>query len=407
MTPNGKVDRKSLPGPHTCPPTSAGPAERYDPLEADLAAIWKDVLGLSEIGIHDNFFDLGGHSLLACTLVAQIQTVLGYKLPLVAIFRTPTISSLAQSLRTEGGPVFSHLVRLRSGESDRPVFIVHGIFGNVLQLKELADRLSTTRAIYALQARGADPRQEPHTTIAEMVEAYIDAIRTVQPHGPYALAGYSFGGLVAFEMARWLRAHGESVDLLAVFETDLYTRYLPWRDKLAHRLQLGQRVADKLRILPRREIAPYLLSKFRQLRHRLLLRTGLRHDFVDLDGLAGPMADRYRQMYAIGAREFVSFRPKSYDGKLSVFRIRGPRFVTCDPLPIWRRAVSAIDLFEIEGTHGTIMEKPYVSTLAALFSRCLAGPQFETSRPLETEARSSLVDDFLSTTHDTVLQEGS
>jgi amino acid adenylation domain-containing protein len=402
LTPSGKVDRKKLPAPQI---VGYAAAEPRDALEADLAALWKNVLGLTELGIHDNFFELGGHSLLASILVAQIQTELGYQLPLAALFRAPTIASLAQCLRSERGPAFSHLVRLRSGDG-RPVFIVHGIFGNVLQLKDLAEQINTTRPIYAIQARGADPRQEPHGSIAEMVEVYVEAVRAVQPNGPYALTGYSFGGLIAFEMARWFRAHDETVDLLAVFETHLYARYLPWRDKLAYRLLLARRVSDKLRALPRRAVLSYLLSKLSQLAHRVMLRFEWRRDFVDIDNLSGPMAERYRAMYAIGAREFVAFRPKAYDGKLNVFRTRGPRFGTCDPMPIWRRAVNAIELFEIDGDHSTIMEKPHVATLAAQFSRCLAAAQFATRQP-EIEICDSSVQDFLRQSPDTALQGGS
>lgn len=393
LTPSGKVDRKKLPEPQIL--DSAEADEPRDALEAELAAIWKNVLSLDKVGIHDNFFDLGGHSLLASILVAQIQIELGSRLPLAALFRAPTVATLAQSLRSERGPAFSYLVPLRPG-TGRPVFIVHGIFGNVLQLKELAEQLSTTRPIYAIQARGADPRQEPHGSMAEMVEAYIEAIRRVQPTGPYALAGYSFGGMIAFEMARWLRAHDEAVDLLALFETDLYARYLPWRDQVAYSFLLVQRVFDKLRVLPARAMPSYLLSKLFQFGHRVLLRIGWRRDFDDINWLNG-LTDRYRQMYAIGTREFASFRPKPYDGKLCIFRTRGPRFGTCDPIPIWRRTVNAIELFEIEGTHGTIMEKPYVGTLAAQFSRCLAATQFEAARQPETDIRNTLVQDLLGT----------
>jgi amino acid adenylation domain-containing protein len=404
LTPSGKVDRKKLPAPQIL--GTAQTAEPRDALEADLAAIWKDVLGLENVGIRDNFFDLGGHSLLASMLVARIQTELGYQLPLAALFRAPTIGALAQSLRSEREPSFSHLVRLRQG-TGRPVFIVHGIFGNVLQLKELADLLSTARPIYAIQARGADPRQEPHGSIAEMVAAYIEAIRQVQPKGPYALAGYSFGGLVAYEMARGLRARDEPVELLAVFETDLYARYLPWRDKLAYRLLLMRRVFDKVHDLPARAIPSYLLSKLLQLGHRLLLRMEWRRDFVDLDNLSGPMAERYREMYAIGAREFVSFKPHPYDGKLSVFRIHGPRFGTCDPMPIWRRAVETLELFEIDGDHRTIMEKPHVATLAAQFSRCLATTQFGLAHRPEPATWNSRLEDILIEAPNTALQGGA
>jgi thioesterase domain-containing protein len=108
-------------------------------------------------------------------------------------------------------------------------------------------------------------------------------------------------------------------------------------------------------------------------------------------------------MYAIGAREFVSFRPGPYDGKLSVFRIRGPRFGACDPMPIWKRAVNAVELFEIEGDHGTIMEEPYVATLAVQFSRCLAAAQFSVVPQHETASRDALVDEILVEGPDTAM----
>src|SRR5262249_16164710 len=149
--------------------------------------------------------------------------------------------------------------------SGRPLFIVHGIFGNVLQLEALARTVHTDRPLFALQARGADPEQKPHETISEMADAYVSTIRSVQPHGPYALSGYSFGGLIAFEMARRFREQGDEVELLALFETDLHDRYLPLGSAIAYRGQLFGRVVDKVRRLPAHQLPGYLLAKLRQL----------------------------------------------------------------------------------------------------------------------------------------------
>lgn len=370
MTSNGKVDRKRLPLPPKAASLEAD-APR-DALERRLVELWKEVLGLAKIGIHQDFFDLGGHSLLASFLIARIKEAIGRELPLVALFRARTVAGIATMLRADDSPPFSHLVPLRPRDTGRPLFIIHGIFGNVLQLRELAERLHSARPIYAIQACGVDPRYEPHGSIAAMVDAYEAAIRAVQPAGPYALGGYSFGGLVAYELACRFRARGDAVELLALFETDLYARYLPLRDKLAYGFLLAGRVVAKVRALPLEAVAPYLLSKVSQLGHRLLLRLGLRDDFVLLDALNGPMADRQRRMYRIGVRAFVAFKPKAYDGKLSVFRIKGRRFDACDPMPIWRRVAKSVEFFEIDGEHGTIMEKPYVDILAVQLDRCLA-----------------------------------
>jgi thioesterase domain-containing protein len=370
MTASGKIDRQRLPAPR---PTGAPRGRRpRDDLERTLVGLWREVLGLPAVGLDDDFFDLGGHSLLACMLMARIEAVLGRELPLVTLFQSPTIASLADTLRSADEPAFSHLVPLRPTGVGSPLFIVHGIFGNVLQLKALAERLPVPRPVHALQARGVDPRQEPHASIAEMVGAYVAAVRQAQPRGPYALAGYSYGGLVAYEMARALRAGGETVELLALIETELYARFLPWPDKLGYWLELARRVAAKVGASPLRSVPAYLASKARQFGHRMQLRAGLRDDFVTFDEVNGPMSERYRRMYAIGVDEFRRFRPGPYDGKLSLFQIGGVRYDACDPRPIWRRSSAAVELFEIEGEHNRVMEEPFVGALAAQLGRCLA-----------------------------------
>jgi acetoacetyl-CoA synthetase len=280
-----------------------------------------------------------------------------------------------QMLCTDVDADFSHLVPLRESGIGRPLFVIHGIFGDVSELHPLAERLTTERPIYALQARGVDLRQEPHSSIGEMVDAYARSIRSVQPAGPYALAGYSLGGLIAFELARRFRAEREAIEVLALLEARLYERYLPLRDKLVYWFVLPRRVFGKLRTLPARDVTPYLASKAAQLGHRVMLRLGLRDDFHRLEEMSGPMAGRRRQMYHIGISAFRTFKPKPYDGTISLFTIKGPRFDGCDPLPIWQRAAKSVELFEIVGTHSTIMEIPNVDTLARQLDRCLAAPQ--------------------------------
>ena len=179
-TPNGKVDRKRLPEPPIASRVIV--VEPRDELEHRLAELWKNLLGLSNVGIEDNFFDLGGHSLLAAILVSQIQAIVQRPVPLVALYRSPTIESLVKRLRSANEEPFSYLVLLRAGVGN-PVFIVHGIFGNVLQLRGLAELLQTRRPVYAIQARGADLRQAPHATIAEMAAAYLEAIRSNSADG--------------------------------------------------------------------------------------------------------------------------------------------------------------------------------------------------------------------------------
>ena len=267
---------------------------------------------------------------------------------------------------------FSYIVPFREAGAGRPLFLIHGIFGDVSELRALAVRLDTKRPIYVVQARGADLRQEPHTSIVEMVDAYSQAIRSVQATGPYALAGYSLGGLIAFELARRFRAEGDLVDVLALVEARLYERYLPLSDKLAYWLMFPRRGFGKLRTLPTREVPAYLAGKVMQMAHQLQLRLGLRTDFYRFESSTGPLAERRRHMFHIGFSQFRTFNPKRYDGTISLFTIKGPRFDGCDPYPIWRRVAKSVDRFEIIGAHSTIMETPNVDTLAKQLNRCLA-----------------------------------
>ena len=369
-TPNGKVDRKGLAQLRV--DTRRRKEKPRDPLELRLASIWQELFKDDEIGIDDNFFDLGGHSLLAVVLAARIKETIGRDLPLATLFRAPTVAGLADALRSGRRQAFSHLVRLRSGGSGRPLFVVHGIFGNVLQLEALARAVETERPFYALQARGADPEQEPHETISEMADAYMAAIRSVQPAGPYTLGGYSFGGLIAFEMARRFRQQGEEMDLLALFETDVHERYLPLRDSIAYRWQLLRRVADRARSLSARHLPGYLMSKLAKVWTMTLVRLRL-HDYpVALGEAAEPFKDRLYAMYQAGAREFLTFDPQPYDRTISVFRVTRPRYGVCDPLPVWRRVAKAVEVYDIEGDHDTIMYEPHVQSLAAQLSRCLS-----------------------------------
>jgi amino acid adenylation domain-containing protein len=219
LTANGKVDLRALPAPehpHGDPGTYLAPR---DILELRLVRIWEDLLGAAgpagpPIGVRDDFFALGGHSLLAVRLVARIEQSLGSSLPVAALLRSPTVEGLAALLRDGAEPSRGPLVELAAGPRDRyPLFLVHPVGGEVLAYLPLARDLAAERSVYGLQASGES------RTLEEMAAAYLDAMRAVQPTGPYRLGGWSLGGVVAFEMARQLEAAGETVDLVALLDS--------------------------------------------------------------------------------------------------------------------------------------------------------------------------------------------
>ena len=215
---------------------SAPPAARdggSTTLEEQLQAIWELAFDLAPISTQDDFFELGGHSAVAMAIFASIRERLGRGLPIATIFRAPTIASLAAVLRTEGEDRFSCLVPALKGEG-RSLFIVHGLSGTVLELTNLLQGLRSGRPVSVLQAKGLDPAAKPHLSVEAMAAHYLDEVHAFQPNGPYSLCGFSFGGLVAYEMARRLVAEGETVELLALIDTDIYPRHISWAEWCAY-----------------------------------------------------------------------------------------------------------------------------------------------------------------------------
>ncbi len=219
LTPNGKINRRGLPAP-AVETTATDLAKAADALQVRLVKIWEDVLGKKPIGIHDNFFELGGHSLLAARLMHRIGQSLGKTLPLAMLFESPTVEQLAAALKQDGwAHHWSSLVPIQPSGSQPPFFVVHGVGGNVLGFHELGQRLAPDYPLYGLQSQGLDGKQPCLKTIPDMARHYIGNIRSVQPQGPYFVGGFSLGGLIAYEMAQQLRAQGEEVGLLVLFDT--------------------------------------------------------------------------------------------------------------------------------------------------------------------------------------------
>ncbi|MDH6109616.1 amino acid adenylation domain-containing protein [Kitasatospora sp. MAP12-15] len=218
ITTNGKLDRRALPAPELGSETP-GRAPRTA-REEILCALFADVLGVPTVGPDDGFFDLGGHSLLAMLLVGRIRTALGLELPVRVLFAAPTPAELDHHLQNTGDQqaALDVLLPLRRGTGD-PLFCVHPAIGLSWAYAGLLATLDRERPVYGLQARAYSEPDSAPSSIEEMVDDYLAVIRSVRPHGPYALLGWSFGGLVAHALAVRLRSEGEEVSMLAMLDT--------------------------------------------------------------------------------------------------------------------------------------------------------------------------------------------
>src|SRR6202034_2506585 len=191
--------------------------------------------------MHDNFFDLGGDSLLAVNLFFEIEQVFGREMPPVMIYQAPTIAALAAELELPSASRLPALVLLKAGNNEPPIFIAHGLGGSVIDFYQLVKYIDSPQPIYGMQARGIDGVDEPFDRIEDLAQFYLDAIKKIQPHGPYYLVGYSLGGLVMLEMAQRLTKKGEKVALLGMLESYPHPKFL----SLKQRVRLGTRLANQ------------------------------------------------------------------------------------------------------------------------------------------------------------------
>jgi amino acid adenylation domain-containing protein len=351
-TPNGKVDRRAMPAPQAADFAEAN--EYVAPsseLEANLVKIWCAVLGKEKIGIRDNFFDLGGHSLLAARLMHRIEQTLGQRLPLAALLQAPTVEQFATLLRQEGWSAsWSSLVAMRSEGSRAPFFCVHGVGGNVVGFRDLVRHLGPEQPFYALQPQGLDGQRPCVSSVPEMAESYLREIRRVQPEGPYRIGGYSFGGLVAYEMAQQLRAQDQEVSLLALFDT--------YPGKMESRTSQLRNLTK----IPLKEAAMFLIKKgsfvLMTLRKRL-----------ELSFLPRPLRNVRRACASAAA----AYNVEPYAGQVTLFRVKEKSVGSLDdPYAIWWRvAAGGVDLREINGDHLSLLKEPQVRFLAEELNRSL------------------------------------
>ena len=219
LTPTGKLDRKALPDRKEDPKAGGEFIGPRDLVEFEIVRVWEDVLRNGPVSVTDDFFESGGHSLLAVRLVAQLRAKLGYEIPLSAVIQNPSVESLAHYVREFATGAFSPLVAIQPAGSRQPLFCVHPIGGNVLCYVELSRELGVGLPVYALQSFGLSEELEPAASIEQMAASYIEAIFEVQAAGPFRLAGWSFGGVVAVEMARQLREARQDVDVVFLIDS--------------------------------------------------------------------------------------------------------------------------------------------------------------------------------------------
>jgi amino acid adenylation domain-containing protein len=229
LTPNGKLDRKALPAPDyvrgersTQPGGAIAKVSPRDDIELILARVWQRILRLEDIGVTDDFFELGGHSLLAVRMINELKQVAGFDLALAELFRGATIEHLARVLRGDSSPVGHRtIMEIQASGSAPPFFAAVTPGANALGYLTLSRILGRNQPLYKLQGPGEQLLHRPYTDLEneQLAIEYVRVMRAVQPEGPYYIGGMCEGARIAFDMARVLEFQGQTVALVAIFDT--------------------------------------------------------------------------------------------------------------------------------------------------------------------------------------------
>jgi len=385
LTPSGKRDDaalRAIPLAQELTVEHVPPRDDYEQMLAELLA---ELLNVHSVGIRDDFFALGGTSLTAMRLVLTIEKRYGVGIPIAALIETPTIEGLAERLRARSAVLeFEPLVAIRTGGDRPPLFLVHPLGGHVLCYLPLARILPAGRPVYALQAAGSDQGSRPILTIEEMAAEYLTAVRRVQPEGPYVLGGWSFGGFVAYEMARQLRAvDPESVEHLIVldsitirrdrdvrFPEDALLQFFYWE------LVWFERSHGEVEPLPAE------LTVDEKLDHIVerAISTG-----VLPSGTSRATVRRLYELFRANWRALIGYRPEVTDADVTLLRADGPLPASLkpmhdaagtlygDPKNGWQHwTTGKLEVIDVPGDHLILMKEPHVGAVAAAITDLLS-----------------------------------
>jgi len=322
--------------------------------------LWEELLPVRPIGVRDNFFTLGGHSLVAVRLVLRIEQELGKKLPLRAVFHGATIEHLAALLR-QGTVKVPRLVQLRSGRK-LPFICVHPAGGSISNYLNLAQHLDPDQPLYALQASGMDEDELPHETIEAMAADYLSAIYEAGIEGPYLLSGWSMGGVVAFEMARQLRAEGKEVAGLSLIDSIVPSPDIVKNiDELALLVGFAQTIGLRVE-----NVSPDEISDVSTDEKLALLLNHAQQEHLLPPEVQLPDIQRYFNVYRANILAFSSYVPQPQRLRITLFKAEERVAQNGKDAALgWDSLTEdSVEVHVVPGNHYTLFSGPHVSVLA-------------------------------------------
>ncbi len=385
LNPNGKVDRRALPIPEPVREDLETFVAPRDQLEYKLTQIWQELLNVQPIGIRDNFFALGGDSLLAVKLFSQIEHSFHRNLLLSSLLPSGTVEALANIIRQSEAvasqedksiPTCSSLVAIQPHGSQPPLFCIHPLGGEILCYRNLALYLGSDQPVYGLQPQGLDGKQPLYKRVEDMASHYIQEIQTIQPQGPYFLSGYSFGGLVALEMAQQLHRQGEQMGILVMIDTcrSEYKKRSPFRKRIPIHLKnvfrkgpeyfwqkaVGWKLQLQYYFQQRSKgVTPYVFNVVQNL----------------------SATDQHLAIIDANNQALKEYTIQVYPGRVTLLRTEDENRdnavgIQYDPQFGWGDMITGgLDIHYVPGSHLSLLSEPHVQVVAEKLRNCLIKSQ--------------------------------
>ena len=364
LTPNGKVDRNALKKSTDWRDDRRVYVQPATDMEKLIAGIWEHLLGFGPIGIDDNFFDLGGHSLLAIRVMSRLRDATGLVVPLAALFQAPSIRQLARLLNKQADvDTGAILTTLQPGNGGPMLYLVPGAGGGVADFSNLARALGRERSVSCFPAIG---HSGSDVSVEGLARSYIDALLSHQPSGPYLLGGWSFGALVAFEMAKQLTASGRPVALLALFDMTAPQEGAPTAQVKSEAelfTELANEVTRGVAKLDARDFQGQSRSEMLPLVVDRIKASQVLPQDIHADSLADWLSGYVDRIGAIS-----KYRPSIYRGPIVLFRAKDRGSDPVHPANAslgWSRlSDSPVQVYQVQGSHYSMLEQPFVNDLA-------------------------------------------
>jgi amino acid adenylation domain-containing protein len=371
---NRKIDRKALPDPILNHQSSSDYEKPQTDTEIALSKICLKSIAVDKISVTANFFELGIDSLVAVSIMVQIEKQFGKRLPLSTLIKYPTIRQLASVILndTQDSP-YKSLITIKAGGTKIPLYIIHGIGLNLLNLYKMVSHLDSDQPVYGLQAIGLDGTISLPDTLEAVAQFYNDEILKHDPQGPYAIAGYSFGGVIAFEMVRQLKEMGKEVKLLAMFDSNLQYP--------SHQYPLSKKIATKfIRQFKKAGFRIYTifthpleLSKFLKVYYNNQGKRFLQYIGVFKNYHHYNLPDFMQEIANKLETAFYKYKVKPFNVRVVLFEAETRMYYIDDPkfLGWGEYALDGVEVYRVPGNHKDIFDTANSKTFAKILQNRL------------------------------------